>query len=64
MLPSKMLVPRSQCIYERCRAVNLCKRAHCVGAELAKENIFLGEADEVQLRVRKEQAAIPQEALK
>jgi hypothetical protein len=31
---AKKVVPRSECIYGTCRAVNLCKGAHCVGAGL------------------------------
>lgn len=37
------LTPRSACIYGRCRAVNLCKSSHCVGAEMQKQGYALGD---------------------
>jgi len=39
------MVARSQCIYGQCRAVNLCKYEHCVGAEMEKQGYEFAEGE-------------------
>ncbi len=35
------IVSRSHCIFGACRAVNLCKGTHCVGADLEQAGYIL-----------------------